>query len=106
VTAPKRGSWRGDSPGRRIAAGSGWAYSSAGTRLDDADKWGSVCGALVALLGLPMDGRRDSAGHAVSEGCTGEQSVTDSWSVVGWNWWRRASRGSVRNGADSCLHRL
>jgi hypothetical protein len=32
----------------------GFGMFFAVTRLDDADKWGSVVGALVALLGLPM----------------------------------------------------
>lgn len=52
------------------------------TRLDDADKWGSVVGAVVALLGLPMTlyglvlARRAGHGSATSgppvSGASGE----------------------------------
>lgn len=69
------------------------------TRLDDADKWGSVIAALVAVLGLPVTGygvvlaRR--AGRAA-----GGQSVTGS--VVGGGVTQvRGVGGSVRIGGTA-----
>jgi len=68
------------------------------TRLDEADKWGSVIGASVALLGLPMTGygivlaRRQGGDHA------GGQSVADS--VTGGGVTQvRGVRGNVRIGS-------
>ncbi|EEP70425.1 hypothetical protein MCAG_00752 [Micromonospora sp. ATCC 39149] len=55
-----------------------------GTRLDDADKWGSVVSALAALIGLPMTGygivlaRRGSPSPAA-----GQQAVPGGQSVAG-----------------------
>ncbi len=69
------------------------------TRLDDADKWGSVVAALVAVLGLPLTAyglvlaRRQSSG-------TGRQSVSDS--VVGGGVAQvRGVRGNVRIGTPA-----
>lgn len=69
------------------------------TRLDDADKWGSVVGALVAVLGLPLTvygvvlARRPSS-------ATGGQSVTSS--VIGGGVTQvREVRGNVRIGGTA-----
>ncbi|GLY23883.1 hypothetical protein Misp04_36150 [Micromonospora sp. NBRC 101691] len=69
------------------------------TRLDDADKWGSVVAATVAVLGLPLTAygvllaRRQSSG-------TGGQSV--SGSVVGGGVAQvRGVRGNVRIGTSA-----
>ncbi|MFE0594083.1 hypothetical protein [Micromonospora echinospora] len=69
------------------------------TRLDDADKWGSVVAATVAVLGLPLTAygvllaRRQGGG-------TGGQSVTGS--VVGGGVAQvRGVRGNVRIGTPA-----
>ncbi|WP_327009724.1 hypothetical protein OHA72_22340 [Dactylosporangium sp. NBC_01737] len=69
------------------------------TRLDDADKWGSVIGGIVALVGLPMTAyglvlarrQRTSAGG---------QSVTDS-AIGGGVAQVRGVRGNVRIGGSA-----
>jgi hypothetical protein len=71
----------------------------AATRLDDADRWGSVIGALAALLGLPMTAYGLMLARRQSKASTWGQAVTDS--VVGGGVTQvRGVRGNVRIGAS------
>ncbi|WP_433125346.1 hypothetical protein ACQPWW_22595 [Micromonospora sp. CA-240977] len=69
------------------------------TRLDDADKWGSVVGALVAVLGLPLAGYGVVLARRPSS-AAGRQSVTGS--VIGGGVTQVGQvRGNVRIGGTA-----
>jgi hypothetical protein len=69
-------------------------------RLDDADKWGSVVGALVALLGLPMTVYGLMLARRQPTGPPAGQAVADS--VVGGGVTQvRGVRGNLRIGSTA-----